>query len=107
MVLTLQKPTQRTRIGERPEGLSGSTKSVVCVERSVKNLGDPDGSCCRQVGDAERGADGRQGVRSAHSTRSRESRAHGEGADRKTEPVQETLPEREGSDPQCQPPCRE
>ena len=44
MVLTHQKPTQRTRVGERPEGLSGSTKSVVGVERSVKNLGGPDGS---------------------------------------------------------------
>jgi hypothetical protein len=44
MVLTLQKPIQRKRSGELPEGLSGSTKSVVCVERSVKNLGDPHGS---------------------------------------------------------------
>jgi hypothetical protein len=44
MVLTLQKPTQRKRFGELPEGLSGSTKSVVCVERNVKNLGGPDGS---------------------------------------------------------------
>src|SRR5882724_10677407 len=44
MVLTLQTPTQRKRFGELPEGLSGSTKSVVCVERSVKNVGGPDGS---------------------------------------------------------------
>jgi hypothetical protein len=44
MVLTLQKPIQRKRVGELPEGLPGSTKSVVCVERSVKNLGGPDGS---------------------------------------------------------------
>jgi hypothetical protein len=50
MGLTPQKPTQRKRFGERPEGLSGSTKSVVCVERSVKNLGGPDGSwgACRR-----------------------------------------------------------
>ncbi len=41
MVLT---PTQRDHNGEVLEGLSGSTKSVVCVERSVKNLGGPGSS---------------------------------------------------------------
>ena len=45
MVLTDQKPTQRHRIGEAPEGLPGSTKSVACVERNVRNLGAPNGSC--------------------------------------------------------------
>jgi hypothetical protein len=45
MVLTPQKPTQRDRFGEIPEDLPGSTKSVVCVERSVRNLGGPTGSC--------------------------------------------------------------
>jgi len=44
MVLTCQKPTQRDLEGEVPEGLPGSTKSAVCVERSVENLGDPRGS---------------------------------------------------------------
>jgi len=44
MALTHQKPTQRDRFGEIPEGLSGSTKSVVGVERGVKNLGGPPGS---------------------------------------------------------------
>jgi hypothetical protein len=44
MVLTHQKLTQRDRFGEIPEGLPGSTKSVVCVERGVKNLGGPPGS---------------------------------------------------------------
>ena len=63
--------------------------------------------CEPQVGPAERGAEDHEGVRSAHSTLRRESRAHGEGADRNTQPAQETLPEQEGSDPQCQPPCRE
>ena len=48
MVLTNQKPTQRERFGEFSEGLPGSTKSVVCVERSVKNVGDPLGSCAVQ-----------------------------------------------------------
>jgi hypothetical protein len=44
MVLTVQKPTQRNRVGEVPEGLPGSTKSVACVERNDRNLGDPIGS---------------------------------------------------------------
>ena len=44
MVLTSQKPTQSARIGERTEGLPGSTKSVGCVERSVRNLGYPGSS---------------------------------------------------------------
>jgi hypothetical protein len=45
MVLTTQKPTQRDRLGEIPEGPPGSTKSGVGVERSVRNLGGPPGSC--------------------------------------------------------------
>jgi hypothetical protein len=46
MVLTRQKPIQRDRLffGEISEGLPGSTKSVGCGERSVRNLGDPSGS---------------------------------------------------------------
>ena len=44
MVLTPQKPTQRDRVGEIPEGLPGSTKRVVGVERSVENVGGPRGS---------------------------------------------------------------
>src|SRR5213594_1954117 len=44
MLLTRQKPIQTDRKGEVCEGLSGSTKSVGCVERSVRNLGDPSGS---------------------------------------------------------------
>jgi hypothetical protein len=44
MGLTPQKPTQRDRMGEIPEDLPGSTKSVVCVERSDKHLGGPSGS---------------------------------------------------------------
>jgi hypothetical protein len=50
MVLTRQKPTQRKRWGELSEGLPGSTKSVGCVERSVRNLGDPSGSDSRKAG---------------------------------------------------------
>ena len=45
MVLTRQKPIQRDRFfGEISEDLPGSTKSVGCVERSVRNLGGPSGS---------------------------------------------------------------
>ena len=41
MVLTHQKPTRRNRIGEVPEGLPGSTKSMVCVKRNEQELGRP------------------------------------------------------------------
>jgi len=54
MVLTGQKPIQRARYGECSEGLPGSMKSVGCVERSVENLRDPEGSWERfQVGDSK------------------------------------------------------
>ena len=49
MVFTPQQPTKRDRLGEIPEGLPGSTKSAVCVERSVKNLGGPRGSWAVQA----------------------------------------------------------
>jgi hypothetical protein len=49
MVFTPQKPTQRDRLGEIPEGLPGSTKSGVGVERSVKNLGGLRGSWAIQA----------------------------------------------------------
>src|SRR5574337_966112 len=70
MVLTRQKPTQRDREGEVPEGLPGSTKSAGCVERSVENLGGPGGSWGNtQVGGSARSAEGLSGVRSTGSTR--------------------------------------
>jgi len=41
-VLTDGKPTQRNRArGKIPEGLPGSMKSAVCVERSIRDLGAP------------------------------------------------------------------
>ncbi len=43
-VLTSLKPIQRNCDGEIPEGLSEFTKSVACVSRSIRNLGDPIGS---------------------------------------------------------------
>ena len=46
MVLTYQKPTQRNRNGEIPEGVSES-ESVACSERSIRNLGDPSTSSIR------------------------------------------------------------
>jgi hypothetical protein len=49
MVSTAQKPTQRERFGEFLDDLPGSTKSVACVKRNVKNLGDPLGSCLLAV----------------------------------------------------------
>ena len=50
-MLQSQMQTQRERIGEFSEGLPGSTKSVACVGRNVRNpsttlrisLGAPDG----------------------------------------------------------------
>ena len=48
MVLTGQKPTQRARYGKCSEGLPGSTKSVGCVERSVRNLGGPGSSWTKE-----------------------------------------------------------
>jgi hypothetical protein len=60
MVFTHQKPTQRDRFGEIPEGLSGSTQSVVGVERGVKNVGGPPGSWGESV--RERTPSTEQGV---------------------------------------------
>ncbi len=40
-VLTDGKPKQSARFGECAEGLPGSTKSVGCVERSIRDLGGP------------------------------------------------------------------
>jgi hypothetical protein len=41
MALTLQKPTQRTRLGKRPEGLPGSTlERGMCGEKR-QELGRP------------------------------------------------------------------
>jgi RNA-directed DNA polymerase len=93
MVFTLQQPTQRQRFGELPEGLSGSTCERGRCGETRQDLGrpawflrgEPPGGC------AERGAEDHEGVRAAQSTRRRESRAHGEGADRKTQPAQENM----------------
>jgi hypothetical protein len=41
MVLTRQKPTQRTRIGERPEGLPGSTLERGMRGEKRQELGRP------------------------------------------------------------------
>lgn len=41
MVLTLQKPTQRTRYGKRPEGLSGSTLERGMRGEKRQELGSP------------------------------------------------------------------
>jgi hypothetical protein len=44
MGVTPQKPTQRDRMGEIPEGLPGSTTRVGGVKRRVKPVGGPRGS---------------------------------------------------------------
>jgi hypothetical protein len=41
MVLTPQKPTQRTRLGERPEGLPGSTLERGMRGEKRQELGSP------------------------------------------------------------------
>jgi hypothetical protein len=43
MVLTPQKPTQRTRVGERPEGLPGSTLERGMRGEKRQELGRPHG----------------------------------------------------------------
>jgi len=42
-------------MGAIPEELPGATKSVVCVESSVRTLGDPGGAGPRQGGHPEQG----------------------------------------------------
>ncbi len=72
------------------EELPGS-KSVVCAERNVGNLGDPFGSCIarKELPTIRRHSGYLRGVRSFHSTLRRESRPHGEGNDVITQPAQE------------------
>jgi hypothetical protein len=81
----IQKPRQSNRKGEVAEGLTGSRKSVACVKRNTRELGRPNSFLAvREVSEADgndRGTDDELGVRSAHSTRRRESRSQGEGAD--------------------------
>ena len=48
MALTLQKPTQRTRLGERPEGLPGSTLERGMRGEKRQELGSPVGFRLRE-----------------------------------------------------------
>ena len=108
MVLTHQKPTRRNRIGEVLEGLPGSTKSMVCVERSTQELGrptrllfrvarsEPVGETERKVGQPKAGWESDQPIvlsdgSAVHMQHLRCWCRCGEGADRNTEPAQETL----------------
>ncbi len=72
------------------EGLPGS-KSVVCAERNVGNLGAPFDSCSdrKELPTQRRHSGYLRGVRSFHSTLRRESRPHGEGNDVITQSAQE------------------
>ncbi len=108
MVCTLQKPPQRQRWGERPEGRSGSTGERGRRGEQRQDRGRP----CRFLGGesagghvARRAAD-REGVSAAPSPPRRESRAHGEGAARHTEPAEAPGPAQAGAAPQGHPPCR-
>ena len=75
---------------EALEELPGS-KSVVCAERNVGNLGDPLSSCRdRKERPTQRRSSGYfWGVRSSHSTWRRESRPRGKGDDADTQSAQE------------------
>lgn len=87
----LEVNTKASQRGEMPEGLPESTGRGMHEERS-RELGRPREFPIEGVGQAEkvRLADGSRGVRSAHSTRRRESRSHGEGADSITKSPKET-----------------
>jgi len=103
MGLTPQKPTQRQRFGERPKGLSGSTKSVVGVARSGRDLRDPM-DAWPQVGRTERAATGLWGVGSLHSTpRAGEPLTGGRG-DGGTQPSQVTCAGHAGPEYTSEPP---
>jgi hypothetical protein len=78
--------------------------AVVGVERSIRNLGGPGGSCLRQGGHPKRGVNDRQGIGSLQSTRGRESRLHGEGSDSGTQPLQETCAGHAGPETTSAPP---
>ena len=69
--LTSWKPTQRNRQGEISEGLSGS-EDMACMEKSVRNLGEPAVSCTKVTGkptqSKKRMAKGWQEVGLTHST---------------------------------------
>jgi len=108
MVCTLQKPPQRQRWGERPEGRSGSTGERGRGGEQRQDRGRP----CRFLGGESAGGHGarraadREGVSAAPSPPRRESRAPGEGAARHTEPAEAPGPAQAGAAPQGHPPCR-
>ena len=89
----LFEATTKEPLSKVPEGLPGS-KSVVCAERKVSNLGDPLSSCfVRKDTPTQRRPSGNSGeVRSFHNTPRRSRRPHGEGNDAITQPSQEICP---------------
>ena len=62
-------------MGEVPEDLSGSTKSVACVERNVENLGDPKvpGGCVLEKGSPQSKQVGGTETKSREARNDRES----------------------------------
>ena len=93
MALTHQKPIQRKRVGELPEGLPGSTLERGMRGEKRQELGRP-ASFLARSGMPIRPQGGRQRMawESDHLVvlRERESRSHGEGGDGGTQPSQET-----------------
>ena len=105
MVLTHQKPIQRKRIGELPEGLPGSTLERGMRGEQRQELGRPQGLLGT-------GRLTRQGELMVHGESDhpvvlggRESRPHGEGGDGGTQPSQDTGAGHAGPEHTSQPPC--
>ena len=99
MVLTAQKPTQRERIGEFSEGLPGSALERGMCREKRRELGRPawflksllardvNSQWTEQVSqnrNISREAEGQRESDQLIVLRGRESRLHGEGADRST-----------------------
>ena len=92
MVLTRQKPTQRNRLGEVPEGLPGSTLERGMREKKRQEL-ERSSSLLKGGRASQRNEGGPTAGRKSDPLRvlrGRESRLQGEGADRNTQPAQET-----------------
>ena len=106
MALTHQKPIQRKRFGELPDGLPGSTLERGMRGEKRQELGSPQGFLA--TGRPTRPQVGRLMVHgeSDHPIvlGGRESRPHGEGGDGGTQPSQETWAGHAGPEPPSQPP---
>ena len=92
MVLTCQKPMQRNRIGEVPEALPGSTLERGICEKKRQEL-ERSSRLLKRGRASQRNEGCLMAERKSDPLillRGRESRLQGEGADRGTQPAQET-----------------